>query len=292
MTFGNSVIPLWISNLSLTGMGCTVQYRICGSTLCTNLGGMYQISDDNSTITRTLGLNEAQSATLSIIWRALFTSRIDIFFDLLGQEMFRSRDLILSLATAQVSDVNLTTPTSEYYCSAPVSSNQWQLEAQNIQNAALALVQNSVVGYASPTGYVLGDGTSTLNYLIHPSLNAEKSLCGQQKVRSTAHSSFSVFGLAFLLATGSLIVGLAYAIPILVERIQLKSETVAAQHRRDEWKQNGVLQLLRAVSEDQNPGVWTKDEGEIPTTVEFGKRFMWVRVKGFRVVIDEDEAQR
>jgi hypothetical protein len=272
MDLGDSASPLWISNHSLAGLGCTEQYQICNSqNNCTDPGGIYQISNSNGSITRLLNLNDNQSAMVSIIWRALFEASISLFATALASDMFLSRDRVaLPYLFANAIDPNVSTTAPAYYLSTPVNSNQWQVEVQNLQNQALALIQRLIVEHASQPNYILRDGVSSTNYLIRPSSAAEKALCAQQKVRGVSYSSFNVFGLAITLGIGGLIIGLSYAIAPLVARLQNRSGTIEGLHRRDEWERNDVLQILRSAYEAQNPGTWTN--GAIPTTVEPGKK--------------------
>lgn len=294
MNLGAATVPFWISNSSVGTIGCTEQYQVCTSSKCTDPGGIYEISDANGTVSKFLGLNDAQTSTLSVIWRALFVSRAEILFMILGSAMVRaSEHVALNSAYVtpanEVPGVNLTTPSATYRYSTPVNDNQWQLEAQNMQNLALALVQNLVVGYAAAPIYRLSGNTSTLDSLIRPTTQADINLCGQQKVRSLVHTSFNVFGLAFLIGTGSVIMILAKTIPELVSRAQLKEGTPEALHRRDEWRQDNVLQLLRYVSEDQNPGAWAEGESTIPLTIESGKKFSmkWGNVETEHITVTE-----
>jgi hypothetical protein len=287
---GTGTMPLWISDLAGTAFGCSEQYQVCGQDLCTDLRGLYQISNDNDTIAQRLRLNDLQSATLSVIWRALLDIRTSYVFNIFGQEMFRANErMAAAYNVVGVIESNSSALSPAYYLSTTVSNKQWQLEVQNIQNAALAFLQRSVVDYAAPPNYITGDGMSTKDYLSHPTTISGRDLCSRQKVRSLAFSSFSVFGLAFILVTGSVIIILAQALPTLVEWRQTLSGMESSLHRRDEWRQSDVLHLLRAASEAQNPGVWTDPQAEIPTTIEFGQKLKPVMARPERLLENDGD---
>src|SRR4051794_40539078 len=87
-----------------------------------------------------------------------------------------------------------------------------------------------------------------------------------QKIRSSAHTSFSFFGLAFTFVTGALIIVASYSIePILAclhRRRKYKSYTYL------EWMSNNSLQLHRLAHEELGPSTWSNCDQQIPITTE------------------------
>jgi hypothetical protein len=272
----SSTTPLWISNLSVTGFGCINQYEVCAHGKCTDPNGLFRISNANGEVTDSLNLNPTQAATLAVIWRSFYASQPSVLSTVLGSDLLRSRERIPTGDTAaNVQNPNASIPAQNYYYSTPVNSFQWQVEAQNLQNVALASLQQSVVDHVAPADYLLAEGVSARNYLLHSTDPGEKHVCSAQKVRSSAYASFSVFGLVFIIVAGVIITILAFAVPAVLNFYQTQSGTADSLHRRDEWYQADVLQLSRAVSENQNPGAWTGSGTAVPTTTDFNKQMTW-----------------
>jgi hypothetical protein len=144
------------------------------------------------------------------------------------------------------------------------------------------MVQQLVLGYVAEPNYIIRPGVNSSNYIIPPSTPAGKKLCSQQKYRSTAHSSFSVFGIAFILLSGSIIIGLSYAIPSLTADSQLRSRKKTALYRREEWMQDNVLQLLRVALMEQSGAACAGKDEPVPVTIEFAKKMKWD-------ILDKDE---
>jgi hypothetical protein len=262
--------------MSISGFGCVTQYQVCSNGWCTDPGGLFQLANDNGTVTELLGFNSVQVATFETIWRSLYTSIPFIVNSILGADMLRSKERV-AVGKPFVAATNATgpVPSPVYYYSAPISDNQWELEAQNLQHIVLAWLQRSVVEHVAPSTYILSDGVPTKNFMLHSSDPGEREICSQQQIRSSGFSSFSVFGLVCILIGGLTIAALACAVPILISKAQLRSRTADALHRRAEWYQRDILQLAREISESENPQTWTGSDSEVPTTLEFGKKMKW-----------------
>ncbi|KAI3316566.1 hypothetical protein HD806DRAFT_552214 [Xylariaceae sp. AK1471] len=121
--------------------------------------------------------------------------------------------------------------------------DQWHYDVTHWFNTILAAVQASFVDTAlGPASYGFGE-------LSLPPLNAEEEkLCASQKIRSSRHSNFNLFGLLFTILTGSFIVGTSYALePILA---LLHRRNGYKQYAYLEWVSNHSLQLHRLAHED------------------------------------------
>ncbi|KAI8627143.1 hypothetical protein F5Y19DRAFT_477707 [Xylariaceae sp. FL1651] len=121
--------------------------------------------------------------------------------------------------------------------------DQWHYDVTHWFNTVLAAVQASFVDVATgPASYGFPD-------LYGPPLNAEEEkLCRSQKIRSSSHTSFSLFGLLFTAIAGALIVGTSYALePILAFLYRCRSYQ---QYAYLEWVSNQNLQLHRLAHED------------------------------------------
>jgi hypothetical protein len=279
----SAITPLWISNLSVTGFGCINQYEICAQDKCTDPGGLLQISN-YSVIADSLDLTPTQTATLAVFWRSLYTSQTYVLSTLFSSDLLRSRERIPTGDTpAVVQNANLSVPSKNYFYSTPVNSFQWEIEAQNLQNIALAWLQQSVIDHVAPTAYLLAEGVVATNYLLHSSDPGEKNICSAQKVRSAAFTSISVFGLVFVIVAGVIITLLAFSVPAVVKLSQTRTATADSLYRRDEWEQMDVLQLARSFSESQYPGTWGDPRKAVPTTLDFNRKMTWKIAEDNRV---------
>ncbi|KAI3326463.1 hypothetical protein HD806DRAFT_551441 [Xylariaceae sp. AK1471] len=106
--------------------------------------------------------------------------------------------------------------------------NQWQLEVEHWYQIALAGYQKIYLDGAS------GPPPSYPEEYIQRRANPEQhKLCHNQKAVSTAHASFCVFGLAFLLIGGLLIIALAILLEPIARFVQIRAKL--DQYSRLEW---------------------------------------------------------
>ncbi|KAI0554210.1 hypothetical protein F4679DRAFT_579821 [Xylaria curta] len=126
---------------------------------------------------------------------------------------------------------------------AALPENQWQLEVEHWYHIVLAGYQKIYMdGAAGPP----------------PSYPEE------WKAISTAHLSFSVFGLSFLLVAGLLIILLSIFIEPVARFVQTRGKL--SPYSRLEWNTNGVFQLQRLAHEELGIGEWTAADKTIPET--------------------------
>ncbi|KAI1344685.1 hypothetical protein F5Y15DRAFT_1042 [Xylariaceae sp. FL0016] len=142
----------------------------------------------------------------------------------------------------------------------PLPDNQWQLDVEHWHNVHLAAYQKLVVDVAA------GSAATQLSaqWIRRPQNKQEMRLCNSQKVVSTAHVSFSVFGLLFILLGGLLIITLSFCMESLAALIQRKLKM--DPYSRIEWISNSTLQLQRLAHEELGIGEWTNGDGAVPTT--------------------------
>lgn len=160
----------------------------------------------------------------------------------------------------------------------PLSRDQWQLDVEKWYNISLASIQQNFVEIAAgPSDGRLRD------WAVKPANDGEKRFCNNQvglrgkramkgkltcslpqKVRNTAYTNFSVFGLAMLLGIGFLIIVVSYT---------LEPFAVWIQHRRNldtyarlEWTMNETLQLQRLAHEELGLGSWHRCDTDVPVT--------------------------
>jgi hypothetical protein len=271
---GSILYPViaWLPDRYVSFLGCSEQYQLCSKGSCTKPGGLYQMFSPNAT--NSLKLNDVQAATVEKLWGTMFVSQMYYEYFLLDSAMLLARDRIVSAAQSMIFE-NRTFPSNQLYYSSPLSDNQWQQEVEQIQNTALAILQQLLLTYGAQPTYIIRPGVNSTDYVIPPSTEAGKKLCSQQKYRSLSHSSFSIFGIAFILLTGSIIIGLSYAIPSITSQSQLRSNRRSALYRREEWMQDNILQLLRVALMEQCGGTWVGKDAPVPVTLEFARKMQW-----------------
>jgi hypothetical protein len=264
---------LWISNTSMGALGCTEQYQFCGTTTCTELGGLYQVIDP--TMIEALNLNENQRATLGVLTYAAIATRAYLTIQDLGNDFLLALDQAASANTGMQGNIysDDISPAVGLYYSAPLSDNQWQLEVEQVHNMALAKMQRMVINRPAPPTVDTDITYDGKNFIIMPVTDAEKNLCHQQKVRSPQHSSFSVFGLLVIILSGLLIMLLRFSLPSLVTLLR---KGPRSQSRLKNWAQMGVIHLMSYQLENQNDASWEDRSDSVPVTTEKGKKISWV----------------
>jgi hypothetical protein len=90
------------------------------------------------------------------------------------------------------------------------------------------------------------------------------ALTKQQKINSTAHASFSLFGLLFTFVVGCLIALISYLLEPVSKLLYKKWGFKTYAYL--EWNTNATLQLQRLAHEELGWDTWSKGTGEIPTT--------------------------
>ncbi|KAI0857162.1 hypothetical protein F4860DRAFT_518157 [Xylaria cubensis] len=93
---------------------------------------------------------------------------------------------------------------------------------------------------------------------------SKRKTCHSQKAISTAHLSFCVLGLSFLLIPVLLINLLSIFIEPVARFVQTRGKL--SPYSRLEWDTNGVFQLQRLAHEERGIGEWTAADKTIPET--------------------------
>lgn len=169
----------------------------------------------------------------------------------------------------------------------PLPSNQWQLDViywSDIVKASIQAAFLDMVYFNPPDasqlqlrrGFTAPNSKSLCNnqvselsfYSLNPRLGyyliIPPNQNPQQKIRSTAYASFSIFGLLFTFVVGSLIILTSYLLEPISKLLHKKwgFKTLAYL----EWTTNATLQLQRLAHEELGFGTWSKGTGEVPTT--------------------------
>ncbi|KAI0550033.1 hypothetical protein F4679DRAFT_226114 [Xylaria curta] len=143
---------------------------------------------------------------------------------------------------------------------APLEPDQWQLDITHLWNISMAATQAVFTDTAyGPTDSKLS--ASLYNYTT-PEL---VKLCNNQKIRSTAYASFSVFGLFFVFIVGLLLISISYLLEVI--SALLAKRKGYKQHAYLEWNTNATLQLQRLAHEELGIGTWSKCVEAVPATM-------------------------
>ncbi|KAF2968840.1 hypothetical protein GQX73_g4747 [Xylaria multiplex] len=142
----------------------------------------------------------------------------------------------------------------------PLPSNQWQLDVIYWSDIVKASIQAAFLDMV----YFNPPDASQLQLRRGFTAPNSKSLCNNQKIRSTAYASFSVFGLLFTFVVGSLIMITSYLLEPISKLLHKKWDFKTHAHL--EWTTNATLQLQRLAHEELGFGTWSKGTEEIPTT--------------------------
>lgn len=227
-------------------LGCTDQHQFCNLnsvvniTSCTPLTGMKFDSDFASN--GSLGLSELQ---IAIVMR------------------FSSILLATTISQSVISEISLQAYNYlQYYISAPLPNNQWQIEVTTWFNIALTKLQALLIEVSS------GPSTRSASSIIQPPFGEhDQALCSAQKVRQNAnYNSFSVIGLIIVLAIGGSIIVSSFWIDIFVGYVQRLSHK--GVYKSTQWLLDDKLQLQRMIYEKENLGKWDKCDTKVPMTTE------------------------
>ncbi|KKY13326.1 hypothetical protein UCDDS831_g09109 [Diplodia seriata] len=137
---------------------------------------------------------------------------------------------------------------------AALPPDQWQRDVERWHSIMMASLQGSVVEVAE------GPSAPELRAEYQkPANDRERALCRRQKIMSTAHSNFSVFGLSFIFVAGGLVILASWILEPLVAFVQRRCRLDS--YARLEWCANETLQLQRLAHEELGMGTWSNIRG-------------------------------
>ncbi|GES63803.1 hypothetical protein ATEIFO6365_0007049000 [Aspergillus terreus] len=229
-----------------TVLGCTDQFQFCNARTegCSELQGIqaYVGVDKLLAFAETYNLSLLQTDIFGLLINYLSVN--NIHNSIYGRPSYALR------AQETLSGLSQT---------AQLPSNQWQIEVQSWVETNLASLQERSVQFATgPRGS--REGKHRL------ALTDQTPLCKAQKVRCPAgRASFSVLGIACLLAVGGLIVLFNVALEPIMARVGSKWFPGSA-YRRLNWALDDKLQLQRMAFEGARVGHWHGYTAAVPVT--------------------------
>jgi hypothetical protein len=117
--------------------------------------------------------------------------------------------------------------------SSNLPDHQWEVEAANLHNISLAMLQRSVVEYTSPPDIAIIPGLRSLSQMEFPADAGMEALCHKQKIVSKDHTGFSMVGIAVIIAIGSVMILLDF----VLARVVLWIEWGRFARMQEEWAQ-------------------------------------------------------
>ncbi|KAI0551764.1 hypothetical protein F4679DRAFT_537883 [Xylaria curta] len=138
-----------------------------------------------------------------------------------------------------------------------IASNQWQIDVSHWWDIEMAS-QQAILLEAS---YVPA-GSDLLSIRMNYTEPVLEKLCNNQKMRSTAYGSFSLFGLIFTYTLGIIVAIISFILEPISRYLHQKMSYKQYQHL--EWTTNTVLQLQRLAHEEVGFGTWSEGTETIP----------------------------
>lgn len=244
-------------------LGCTEQYQTCNkaSNKCTELSGLYQVR--NAIDRGDLGLSPRQKASETVIWKSAWSMALQWACEILADNVLLAQDWVF---------------TGQSTTSSALPQDEWKLEALNLHNLSLAVLQRRVHEFASPEYFQIRPNLSSFDQIEPPTDPNLIHLCSQQKTRSADHYSVSVLGMTIILGVGSVLILLDW---VLIKQILwFRSVTHHRLAKQADWTATGTLQLHRQALEARGVRDWDTTHYEAPRLVERGRIFRGLAVQG------------
>ncbi|KAI1260476.1 hypothetical protein F5Y18DRAFT_441828, partial [Xylariaceae sp. FL1019] len=140
-------------------------------------------------------------------------------------------------------------------------SNQWQLDIVHFWDISMAIFQDIY----SDSAFGSNDPALQSLRLNYTSSRFDKP-CHNQKIKTTAFTSLSVFGILFTYIAGFLLILISHCLESASAWLHRKR--AYGQFRHLEWTTNATMQLQRLAHEAIGEGEWCKATEDVPTTRE------------------------
>lgn len=226
-------------DIPISTMGCQDQYQVCvnGSSMCTDLQGILQISAELDS----WSLTETQNAALAwLVQSFINTGTYNVMPQNGGQAPLLASDKLFA-------EISTALPTG-----------QWRLEAEYWFAISLAWLQSYIIDYG--TGQALDD-VSWINTTLS---KAQRDLCDNLIIRGTSLQSFDLFAIIMIFVVGVLLIVLSLTIEQLCGLLQTRY--LRGLTCRRVWVANGLLQLQRLAYEAKDDGTWIGTDSFVPRT--------------------------
>lgn len=262
-------------------MGCTSQYQICNPSLSSNkCGPLASMLDATAQAAPLFGMTAADFENIDKP-NGTMISRYQWLVMIVGEAAVSTQRIVNSLGPNSLVSPN-------YLSNGLMGSlpeDQWQLDVKYWWAIFLASLQAAFVETAR------GSTDPVLDPYKYPPYNSNiRAMCNNQvrrllgilrirvhnmtwnsltktelqKIRSTRHISFSLFGLYFTFITGLLIIIISYTLEPIFECLYRRR--MYKEYTYLEWAASETLQLQRIAFQGINAGTWSSCTDAIPRT--------------------------
>ncbi|KAI1741384.1 hypothetical protein F4680DRAFT_464788 [Xylaria scruposa] len=244
--------PYFLPLEDASPLGCTQQWQFCRQST-DNCGSLGSFSD--AVANAALIFNTTDEDLANITYNGTSAAQFHYFKTAIGEAPGLVTVLQQMGPTSLASQSSLTASRQ-----GPLPSNQWQLDVIHWFDIQMAGLQLSFLrtAYFNPTGELSSILQSRRNFATQ----AETTLCMNQKIKSTAHSSFSLFGLIFTYVIGFVVITTSFLLEPIAWLLYRKRGY--NQNATLEWTTNTTLQLQRLAHEGSGFGTWSKGTENIP----------------------------
>ncbi|KAL5419400.1 hypothetical protein PMIN03_000589 [Paraphaeosphaeria minitans] len=247
----------WTATHPRSFLGCRQRYQLCTAdrSYCSPYTGVYGIPRDDKDLEN---LNPTQRAVFQLMWKIIWFTQLNFQLIFIGRENLIANDYLWDGGT-------------QFGLSAALPPNHWQSEVSNFFNVSLAALQRAPPAFAQPPAFDVGNpntadqdkNANILRYIVEPQDAEMRRLCDSIKMRSKAHTSFTVLGLFLLIGIGLLIMLVNAILPQLAAYWQRR--TGLGAYKRLEWVESGAFQLQRMAAEGRGIGPWQGKDDDMPT---------------------------
>lgn len=272
---GDPGVFIWYPDQAVSVLGCAEQYQFCNTTACSPFGERPDDAADNN---RTLALADAffpgiqQRAIFYIFLKALWYTYLPQAILMTGSNVLLAQDSVIAGGTS---------------ASVGLPADQWRSEVVHFAAVALAALQRVPVLFAAPPAVpvnTLRNGSVPASAFARPAAaDRGGSLCGSVRVLDPRFASFSVAGVATLLALGATVtLANALCVPGAVFALRRRLR-LGGRFAERAWREGGLLRLQRTAFDAHGVRPWEVDgEGDVPTTMDerLGRRTAsWQAIK-------------
>jgi hypothetical protein len=250
------------SDYTSSSLGCTEQYQFCNQTSCTELSNLDHINTESISI---LNYNKAQKATFNLLWAISTVTSMDYLLFMLAESLLLAKGHLFG----------------EHMLSTTLPDTQWEQEVRNLFNVTLTLLHSMLQGHANSPDTQITSNTSYHQYLVRENSTEAQYICHNQKTATAGYYAFNVFGLAFILATGLVVIIVSNTVPRVVTALRNNSESQELSRIRETaWHIDEILHIDSIALDAYNIGPWNQEHQVPIPLVENGEFTVpWIRRK-------------
>ncbi|KAI1753937.1 hypothetical protein F4782DRAFT_539243 [Xylaria castorea] len=244
--------PYFLPLEDASPLGCTQQWQFCRQS-ANNCGSLRSFSD--AVASAAIIFNTTDEDLTNIVYNGTSAAQFHYFKTVIAEGPGLVTVLEQMGPTSLISQKSLIASRQ-----GPLPFDQWQLDVIHWFDIQMAGLQLSFLrtAYFNPTGELVPLLQSRRNFTHQ----AENILCMNQKIQSTAHSSFSLFGLIFTYVVGFVIITTSFLLELIFWLLYKKRGY--NKYATLEWTANTTLQLQRLAHEGLGFGTWSQGTDKIP----------------------------